>query len=52
MKPQASRHRLLTTALAAAAASLPLAATAQDTKALEWVLGYPAGGGSDKLDQP
>lgn len=39
-------RRLLITVLAAAA-SLPLAAIAQDAKPLEWVLGYPAGGGSD-----
>ncbi len=42
-----SRRTLLTTPLALAVASLPLAAMAQDAKPLEWVLGYPAGGGSD-----
>jgi len=40
------RRALLATTLALAAASLPLTAGAQD-KPLEWVLGYPAGGGSD-----
>ena len=47
MSPHPTRRRLLATALASAAASLPLAAIAQDAKPLEWVLGYPAGGGSD-----
>ena len=46
MTPHPTRRHLLITALAGAA-SLPLAAVAQDAKPLEWVLGYPAGGGSD-----
>lgn len=48
MRHHPTRRHLLTTALAGAAiASLPRAAAAQDGKPLEWVLGYPAGGGSD-----
>lgn len=42
--PIASLTRRLAIALLAAA---PLAALAQSDKPLEWVLGYPAGGGSD-----
>ncbi len=40
-----SRRALLVAGLAAAAA--PLVALAQDTKPIEWVVGYAAGGGSD-----
>ena len=47
MNPTPDRRRLLQTALALAAAPLAGAARAQDAKPLEWVLGYPAGGGSD-----
>ena len=47
MNPSPTRRNLLQTALALAASSLPQAGQAQDGKALEWVLGYPAGGGSD-----
>ena len=47
MHAHPTRRHLLRTALAGAAASLPLAAAAQDSRPLEWVLGYPAGGGSD-----
>ena len=47
MRLHPTRRQLLTTALAGAAAGLPLAAAAQDGKALEWVVGFPAGGGSD-----
>lgn len=45
-------RRMLGSALAAAtlgAALLPAAAQAQDSKPLEWVVGYAAGGGSDTV---
>lgn len=35
--------------LAAASATLPLQALAQDSKPVEWVVGYAAGGGSDSV---
>ena len=41
-------RRMLGSALAAAAL-LPAAAQAQDSKPLEWVVGYAAGGGSDPV---
>ena len=41
-------RRMLGSALAAAAL-LPAAAQAQDSKPLEWVVGYAAGGGSDTV---
>ncbi|MEO6320877.1 MAG: tripartite tricarboxylate transporter substrate binding protein [Polaromonas sp.] len=41
------RRALCQTGLALAL--LPLAATAQDTKPIEWVVGYAAGGGSDSV---
>ena len=47
MTPHPTRRHRLITALSGAAASLPLAAIAQDAKPLEWVLGYPAGSSSD-----
>lgn len=42
-----SRRRLLAAALGAAALSTP--AWAQDARPIEWVVGYPAGGGSDAV---
>lgn len=41
------RRRLCLTVFALAA--LPLAASAQNTKPIEWVVGYAAGGGSDSV---
>jgi len=52
MKIDLIRRMLLGGALAAAslgAALLPAAAQAQDSKPLEWVVGYAAGGGSDAV---
>ena len=41
------RRRVLAGAALSLLALVPLAATAQDGKPIEWVLGYAAGGGSD-----
>jgi tripartite-type tricarboxylate transporter receptor subunit TctC len=47
MKTFSTRRRALAGAALSLLALLPLAAAAQDSKPIEWVLGYAAGGGSD-----
>jgi len=44
-----NRSHLTRRALAALALAAPLFALAQDAKPIEWVVGYPAGGGSDAV---
>ena len=47
VRPVARRAVLATLTAALLASALPTIATAQDTKPIEWVIGYAAGGGSD-----
>ena len=44
-----NRSRITRRAFAALAMAAPLFALAQDTRPIEWVVGYPAGGGSDAV---